>query len=69
MQAWIDGHGENAAGTKANINAGGAAKTAEAQTGDAEKNERHGDLCDDEQVAQSPQTARAGQDVLPFESG
>jgi len=51
VQARIDGHGENAAGTKANINAGGAAKTAEAETGDAEKNERHGDLRDDEDVA------------------
>lgn len=51
VQARINGHGENAAGTKADINAGGAAKTAEAEAGDAEKNERHGDLRDDEEVA------------------
>jgi hypothetical protein len=35
VQAGIDGHGENAAGTKPNIYAGGAAKTTQAETGDA----------------------------------
>lgn len=41
VQAGIDGHGENAAGAEANPDVGRGAKTAEAESSDAEKNERH----------------------------
>ena len=69
VQARIDGHGEDAGGAEADINVGGAAKAAEAESGDAEKNEGHGYLRDDEEVAQSPEAAGAREDVFAFERG
>jgi hypothetical protein len=68
VEAWIDGQGEDSAGTKTNIDVGGGTKAAEAEPGDTKKNERHGNLGDDEEVAQNPKAAGASEDVFAFES-
>jgi len=69
VQAGIDGHGEDATRTKTNIDVGGGTKAAEAEPGDTKKNERHGNLGNDEEIAQSPEAAGTSEGVFAFEGG
>jgi len=68
VKARIDGNGEDAGGTETNINAGGGAQAAQAKAGNTKKHKRHGDLRDDEEVAERPETAGAREEVFAFES-
>src|SRR5208282_3853869 len=57
VQARIDGHSEHAAGAEADVYVFGGAQAAEAESGDAEKNEGHGNLRYDQEIAKAPEAA------------
>ena len=67
VDAGIDGHHEDVVRAEADVDAGGASQAAEEESGGAEQDERHGDLRDDEDVAQAEATAGTGEGVLAFE--
>ncbi len=66
VDAGIDRHHEDAAGAEADVDAGGGLEAAKEETGGAEENERHGDLADEEDVAEIEAATGAGEGVFAF---
>jgi hypothetical protein len=63
----VDGHHDETAGAKANVDSGGVFEAAKEESGGAQQDEREGYLRDDERAAQTPAMARAGKRLFALE--
>lgn len=67
VKLWVDGHHDDTARAKADVDSGGVFEAAEEESGGAEQDEGERDLRDDERAAQAPAMARAGKCLFAFE--
>src|SRR5580698_9341909 len=67
MDAGIDGHEQEVLPAKADVDIGRALQTAQEQTGDADQYKRHGDLCNNEEIAKSKAAAGPGESIFSLE--
>ena len=67
VHAGIDGHHEHVVRVETDVDGGSALEAAQKEAGDAEENNGHGNLRDDEEIAQREAAARASEGVFAFE--
>ncbi len=67
VKLWVDGHHDETAGAKADVDSGGVFEAAEEEPGGTQQDEGERYLGDDERAAQAPAMARASKRLFAFE--